>query len=164
MKKLSTVMLLTVALLSCQNRLPQQASSTNPSLLQPFKWMLGDWERSFSTGKMAESWQWANDSTMIGASFVIRNGDTVSYESISLEARKGEVLYVPTVRNQNNQEPVYFRLKSNENGWATFENPEHDFPQRIIYTQKGVDTLYARIEGISKGKERASEFVMAKKQ
>ena len=38
-----------------------------------------------------------------------------------------------------------------------FENPKHDFPQRIRYRLKG-DTLHARIEGTINGKERAIDF------
>lgn len=30
---------------------------------------------------------------------------------------------------------------------VTFSNPEHDFPQRIIYLRQADGTLFARIEG-----------------
>lgn len=41
---------------------------------------------------------------------------------------------------------------------AVFENPNHDFPQRIIYRLVTVDSLVARIEGRIDGKERSSDF------
>ena len=40
---------------------------------------------------------------------------------------------------------------------VAFENPTHDFPQRIIYFKKG-DKLCARIEGKMQGKEAAEEW------
>ncbi len=39
-----------------------------------------------------------------------------------------------------------------------FENKEHDFPQRIVYTRHGHDSLTVRIEGIMDGQERATTF------
>ena len=39
-----------------------------------------------------------------------------------------------------------------------FENPEHDFPQRIVYWREGDRVLHARIEGVIKGKERKDEW------
>ena len=40
---------------------------------------------------------------------------------------------------------------------VVFENPVHDFPQRIIYWKDGAD-LRARIEGTQKGKEGSMEW------
>ena len=37
---------------------------------------------------------------------------------------------------------------------AVFENPDNDFPQRIIYERTG-DTLHARIEGTVEGTARS---------
>jgi len=45
-----------------------------------------------------------------------------------------------------------------------FENKKHDFPQRIIYSNIKSDSLYARIEGMDKGKYRAVEFRMGKEK
>lgn len=40
---------------------------------------------------------------------------------------------------------------------AVFENPEHDFPQRILYWRDGAN-LCARIEGTQKGKPAGQEW------
>jgi hypothetical protein len=45
-----------------------------------------------------------------------------------------------------------------------FENPQHDFPQRIIYKRDGADGLKARIEGESKGKPKAFDYPMQRTQ
>ena len=39
-----------------------------------------------------------------------------------------------------------------------FANPEHDFPQRILYWLEG-EVLHARIEGETAGGPRSSEWV-----
>jgi hypothetical protein len=62
------------------------------------------------------------------------------------------------VSNQNNQQPVYFKLISKEDGRYIFENKEHDFPQRVIYHLVSNDAVHARIEGVRNGQERGSDF------
>jgi hypothetical protein len=46
------------------------------------------------------------------------------------------------------------------NGKAVFENPQHDFPQRIIYRLEKDGSLAAAIEGMSKGKLKRIDFPM----
>jgi uncharacterized protein DUF6265 len=41
---------------------------------------------------------------------------------------------------------------------VTFENPSHDFPQRIIYRRRGADSLLARVEGMRGGQLRGSDY------
>jgi hypothetical protein len=41
---------------------------------------------------------------------------------------------------------------------VVFENPEHDFPQRVGYKRNGSDALDAWIEGQANGKSRRVDF------
>jgi hypothetical protein len=41
---------------------------------------------------------------------------------------------------------------------VVFENPKHDFPQKVGYQRDGADTLLAWIEGTDKGQTRRIEF------
>jgi hypothetical protein len=43
---------------------------------------------------------------------------------------------------------------------VTFENPGHDFPQKVIYRLQASDRLVARIEGTRGGKLRGVDFPM----
>jgi hypothetical protein len=56
-------------------------------------------------------------------------------------------------------ERVSFPLKDSFGGRLTFENKEHDFPQRVIYEQKNKELL-ASIEGTYKGKQEREEYLM----
>ena len=47
------------------------------------------------------------------------------------------------------------RANANE---VVFENPQHDFPQRIIYSLKDGGRLTAAIEGTKNGKTRRVEL------
>jgi hypothetical protein len=54
--------------------------------------------------------------------------------------------------------PTVFRMITGSDGEVVFENPEHDFPQRIIYRRESADALFARIEGQEKGVNKAMDF------
>lgn len=121
-----------------------------------FNWLEGKWERITEKSSSFEIWKKAGDNLFAGESFTIKNDDTVSYESIRLEIIGDEIFYIPTVKGQNEDKPVYFKLISYDDE-AIFENKEHDFPQRIIYTHT-VDSLKARIEGEINGKFKQIPF------
>ena len=43
-----------------------------------------------------------------------------------------------------------------------FENPEHDFPQRIRYARRSGDSLFAAISGTARGRARTINFEYAR--
>jgi hypothetical protein len=43
---------------------------------------------------------------------------------------------------------------------VVFENPDHDFPQRVAYQRPSADRLVGRIEGAINGQQRRIEFPM----
>jgi hypothetical protein len=43
-----------------------------------------------------------------------------------------------------------------------FENPKHDYPKKITYTQITEDSLEAEISGILEGKASSEKFSMKK--
>jgi hypothetical protein len=60
------------------------------------------------------------------------------------------------------QPPAEFIAASVSDTMVVFENPQHDFPQRVIYRKRGADSLIARIEGTMNGKSRGVDFPYAK--
>ena len=71
-----------------------------------------------------------------------------------VQEENGEIFFVA---QPSGQKEARFKLTSVSEREVRFENPTHDFPQRIIY-RRDADTLLGRIEGISNGKERAVDF------
>ena len=67
-------------------------------------------------------------------------------------------LYV--VKVAHNDTPVAFRLIECTSKGCVFENPDHDFPNRIIYANTLGDMLLARIEGIRNNKPDTARFFM----
>ena len=123
-------------------------------------WLIGEWENNYEGGRMFESWEFAGDSLMSGLSYTIENGDTVAFETISLRQRGIDLFYIPTVNNQNEGEVVEFKLTIFTDSTLVFENPNHDFPQKISYINYGGDSLLAEISGIYEDEPAAIQFPM----
>lgn len=130
--------------------------------LEKANWLLGRWENNSPQGNLSEIWKKENDSTLFGESYFVIKKDTVFAESVSLEERNGKVSYVVTVPDQNEEKPVAFELTSAEANSLIFENPKHDFPNKIIYNKVGTDSLVAEIRGMKDGKEKNEFFRMVK--
>ena len=94
-------------------------------------------------------------SMMLGMSHTVLDGRTREYEFIRIvREENGDIFFVA---KPSEQKEARFKLMSVSDREARFENPEHDFPQRIIYRRDG-DSLVGRIEGVTKGKERGVDF------
>ncbi|SDI69313.1 DUF6265 family protein [Mucilaginibacter sp. P25] len=124
------------------------------------KWLIGSWKNQSAKTVDIETWKKLNDSTFIGRSYSLTGADTVSSEHIRMEQHKGQLYYIPTIKNQNDGKAVIFTLTSSDNNHLVFENPEHDFPQKITYTQITNDSLVAEISGTKKGRQKAIQFPM----
>jgi hypothetical protein len=114
-------------------------------------------------GMLYENWRLQNDSTLLGKSYKIAPaGDTLVLEEVTLALRQQTIVYMPNVRGQNNGETVTFKLVSTTNDTYIFDNPAHDFPQRVIYKLPENDQLHAWIEGMDKGSYRKSDYYFKK--
>ena len=153
----TALILLLLAFVSCK-----KSDSNEKEKIKAANWLLGNWENVSNDGKLSENWVKINDSTFEGQSLFIKNKDTLHFESINLQ-QKGEVLtYSATVKGQNNDEAVPFKLTISNEKEMTFENPKHDYPQKISYTLVTPDNLVAKISGIQQGKPSSETFSMKK--
>lgn len=124
---------------------------------ESFGWLTGTWRMERSGRVVTETWSEAAGGTMLATSRTIANRKTVEYEFVVLrEDPAGEVFYVA---KPSGQSEAAFKLVHVAPGALVFENPQHDFPQRIRYTLNADGTLVAAIEGEKNGKSRRVEFV-----
>jgi hypothetical protein len=128
--------------------------------LRKAMWLVGKWQNNTPKGVLSEVWRVKNDSTYAGRSSFVVGKDTVSSETVELALRGGKLLYIPTVKNQNGGQSVTFTEKTVTDFEMVFENPEHDFPQRITYTHMSGDSLVAVISGMADGREKSVKFPM----
>lgn len=127
-------------------------------------WLVGSWENKADDGTMVESWEKSNDSTYVGTAYYIKNNDTLHHENMTLLQKGSEVVYMATVQGQNNDEPVTFLLTKSNPKQLVFENPNHDYPQKIAYQQITDDSLVASISGKQQGKISNESYSMTKKK
>lgn len=129
-----------------------------------FKIWLGNWEMKTSKGITIESWTYQNDSMYIGNSYKIKpSGDSVLQESIELVKKADFIFLISRVVDQNNNQPVPFKLSEFNSNYFVFENKAHDFPQKITYDFSIKDSLIATIEGPLNGVLKRINFNYTKK-
>ena len=108
-------------------------------------WMSGRWESAQSGRWTEESWSAPRGGVMLGYSRSGRGEALREFEFLRLQASEDGV---PVYFAQpGGRPPVPFRLTARARTSATFENPAHDFPQRIVYRREG-DTMVATISAL----------------
>jgi hypothetical protein len=118
------------------------------SSVNGLSWMSGCWEVNDNGVVTTERWAKPTENLMIGSSQTVKNGKTVSFEFLRVVNNGNGLVYVALPSSANEPTPFPF-LKMSEKE-IVFENLKHDFPQRIIYRQTSLDSLFARIEGPGK--------------
>ena len=124
------------------------------------EWLIGTWENKTPKGSVFETWTKVNDHELSGKSYLVKEKDTVVFETIQVVQEQDLLFYIPLVKNQNNGLPVRFTGKAISETQLIFENPQHDFPQKISYTKIKSDSLVAEISGIQNGQQRKQTFLM----
>ena len=119
-------------------------------------WLAGTWESNESGRSVTEHWMPPAGGTMLGLSRTIARGRTVEHEFLVL--RQDEDGGLSYVAQPSRQAEATFKLTKATTTELVFENPEHDFPQRIHYTLKNATNLVAIVEGTKNGKTRRVEF------
>jgi hypothetical protein len=128
---------------------------TKPAL-SDLAWMAGSWSGTTARGiEMEEHWTAPKGNSMIGIHRDVVKGRTALFEFLRIEQQGEQIVYLSM---PNGRSPATaFPLKEVSGTRVVFENPAHDFPQRIIYWMDGAD-LRARIEGTMKGKAAGEEW------
>lgn len=135
-----------------------QQSAYSSREFKPLHALTGLWKMDTPRGAIYEEWQVRTDNELSGRSYKIKNNDTLMLENVILSLQGNAIFYRPVVHDQNNQQPVSFKLISCNNNRYVFENKDHDYPQRVIYELGSKTNLNARIEGSKNGKEMGSDF------
>ncbi len=130
------------------------ARAADPSI-EGLAWMAGRWAGEQGPVKMEEVWMAPRAGVMLGLHRDTSGERLILFEFLRIEAGEGGIDYIASPRGKPG---VPFRLVSIEARRAVFENPDHDFPQRIIYRLGEDGALHARIEGEQGGKASSAEW------
>jgi hypothetical protein len=155
MKKGILILAVLLTLVSC-------LKSKEKSKIVGADWLLGKWENNSENGNLLETWKKVNDSIYSGESYFIKGKDTLHSEQIKLEQKGENLLYIATVKGQNNDEAVTFIHNATIEKQLVFENLKHDYPQKISYFIISKDNLAIEISGIQHGKPSSAKYSMKK--
>jgi hypothetical protein len=120
------------------------------------RWLEGEWVRETKHGLATESWTRVSENTLEGEARVTSGENTKVTEYLRLERFGDELFY--TAKPFQTPFPTAFLLVEEEGSRLVFDNPAHDFPQRIVYVRQEDDGLLVRIEGAVDGEEAFREF------
>ena len=137
------------------------AAAENPRITQ-LHWLVGEWETvraakpaGTQSVKVNERWT-AEGDWMWSWGHTAKDDSLVDYESVVIKESGPYLLYDAQPMGQ--ERAVFHSTKISESS-VVFENPGHDFPQRVGYQLVRQDSLVAWIEGPGKdGKTKRIEF------
>jgi hypothetical protein len=118
-------------------------------------WMQGCWQMTSGDRVIEETWTAPRGGVMLGSGRTVRAGKLVEHEFVLLAERDGRLAYEA---HPSSQPPTTFMSKEIEAASVVFEDPAHDFPQRVGYRRVAGDRMLAWIEGTVSGNTRRQEF------
>jgi hypothetical protein len=128
----------------------QAAPASTPDL----SWLAGYWLDCSSGREASETWSDPRAGLIVGHTVTVRNGRS-GFESARIgPLSDGALAYFA---QPGGAPATVFRLVDSGPQRVVFANPDHDFPQRIIYERAG-DTLSARIEGAVGDENRSVQW------
>jgi hypothetical protein len=138
-----------LTLIWCSSFLPHASSqtlTTEARAISELSWMSGDWQSpAGGRSQVEEHWTKPAGASMMGMSRTVVGEKTAEFEYLRIEQRTDGIYYVahPKARCPGTD----FKLTRSTASEVVFENPQHDFPKRIIYRRTGDDSLTASIDG-----------------
>lgn len=143
--------LLLLALAGAQASPPAPA----PASLAALEWLQGCWSGQSDGRYIDEQWMEPRGGSMLGMSRTVTiGGDMVAYELAVIRSEGSGVVYEARPAGQ----PAHvFRMTTLSRNVVTFEDPAHDFPQRIGYLRHATGVT-AWVEGTANGTSRKIAF------
>ena len=131
--------------------LSAQQPAEKKTTITDLAWISGAWALETPRSRTEETWSPAASNAIIGMSRTLRGDRVVAFEFLRIVQRNDGIYYVA---QPGGRPATDFKLSSFDGSTAIFENPQHDFPKRILYTRNPDGSLTARIDagkGVSQG-------------
>lgn len=144
------IAIVAIAIISYQpSSQPAHAAATTvepAATISELAWISGNWQTAAGgKAQIEEHWMSPAGGSMVGMGRTIAGGKTVEFEYLRIEQRAEEIYYVASPKGRC--PGTDFNLTRLTRQEATFENPEHDFPKRVIYRKNSDGSLTASIDG-----------------
>ena len=145
---------------ACFLALASTATAADQDTLLRLHWLSGCWQQEGAERGTVEIWSKPVAGSMLGLSRSVRGGEMVAYEFMRIEASAEGVIHFTA--QPDGQAATAFELSHLDDREVVFNNPEHDFPQRITYMNEGVRQLIAVLEGPTRVGEKRIEIPMSR--
>ena len=136
-----------VALAACLAAAPRAARAQEPERpLAALAFMAGCWRGDAGTGRtIEEQWTAANSNVMLATTRYLdgSTGRTRGWEFSRIVLDSAGIVLIPAPMGNA---AGRFRLQPALMGEASFEDPAHDFPRRILYRRADASTLTIRLD------------------
>ena len=129
------------------------------SPIDTLHWLSGCWRFASATTTVEEQWMTPRGGTMVGMSRTVASGRHREHEFLRIYAAGDTLVYAANPSGQQGTEFRSTRVSASE---VVFENPAHDFPQRIAYRLNAPDMLFATISGDRAGRRQPVVFAYVK--
>ncbi len=131
--------------------LPTPAKAT----VADMSWLAGAWTGTRRTSSIEERWSPPRGGAMLGVSRTVKSDKMTAFEYLRIVEREGGLVYVAQPGGGSATE---FVLTERSTKRAVFDNPRHDYPQRIVYELSSEGALTATIGFINGGLGTGYEF------
>jgi Domain of unknown function (DUF6265) len=163
MTQLSSLILGLLAVAALRSRTSPQATSSAPSPpradVMPLAWMAGCWAHRTGTRTVEEQWMAPSGGSLIGMGRTVDGGVLRGWEALRIVTQNDKVVYIA---QPNGGTPTSFAEVTMNDSVAVFENPTHDFPQRIAYRRVHADSIVATVSAQRDGRARGMQIPMGR--
>lgn len=146
--------LLGLAVLATHRASAAPNASDEPALAD-LAWMAGHWATEEHGTRTEELWLAPGGGLMLAMNRTTPQTGRAAFEYLRIEERKDGLVYVASPGGKGATE---FPLADVGERFVLFENPAHDFPQRIRYELDATGALQAQVSGVVAGKEQAEKW------
>ena len=140
-----------LTVLACATEVAWAQSAT----IDRVKWLQGCWQTTRGEATIEEQWMAPRGGTMLGMGRTVRGGKIAEYELVLIKEQGAALAYEA---HPSGQPSATFLSTTASDTSVVFENPKHDFPQRVGYQRDGSEGLQAWIDGEVNGKARRVDF------
>jgi hypothetical protein len=124
-------------------------------------WLDGCWVGNVNQRDFREQWSPLRGGILLGVGSTVYDGKSQSYEYLRIEPRADGVYYVAVPLGQKEDAFKLVSITTDDKDTIfTFSNPQHDFPQTIIYRRGTEGWLYAHVEGKLDGESKQIIYPM----
>jgi len=137
---------------------PTLLAQSNFFGIESLSWLSGTWECKKQDYIITEQWMKPGGNTLFATNRTVKYDKTVAFEFLQIKTDKsGKIILIAL---PSRQKMTVFKMAKIDRNEIVFENPRHDFPQRIIYKLMENGSLFARVELLNK--KKGSDFIFKK--